>query len=119
MRKTVYVNWERQTKSTERGRAQYQLVAFLVEGQPSENRKNAQVSIKLGAIQERFLHIRISRTRAFHQGLFWEKVDKIFRKLRLTKNIQETLEVQISEKVPRPAEDWAMWGVTCIPRRDC
>jgi hypothetical protein len=119
MRKTVYVNWERQTKSTERGRTQYQLVAFLVEGQPSENRKNAQVSIKLGAIQERFLHIRISRTRAFHQGLFWEKVDKIFRKLRLTKNIQETLEAQISEKVPRPAEDWAMWGVTCIPRRDC
>lgn len=119
MFKNVYVIWERQTEKIGIGRTQHQLVAFLVEDHPSENSKNKQVLFKLGAIQERFLHMRISRTRAFHQGLFWAKVDKIFEKLCLSKYTQETLEAQLSEKVPRPADDWALWGVTCIPRIDC
>ena len=115
----MYVNWERQIKSTGGGRTECQLVAFLVEGNTSENRENTQVLTKLATIQERFLNMHISRTRAFHQGLFWAKVDKVFKELCLAKNIQETLETQISAKVPRPADDWALWGVTCIPRIDC
>ena len=115
----MYVNWERQTERNGRGKPQCQLVAFLMDGRSSETMEDNQVLAKLGAIQERFLHMRISKTRAFHMGLFWANVDRIFEELCLAKNIQDTLEAQISERVPRPADDWALWGVTCIPRIDC
>jgi 2'-5' RNA ligase len=91
----------------------------LVEGCLSEENKNAKVLARLAAIQERFLRIRISKTRAFHQGLFWVKVDQKLEKLGLEEEVQQALEAQISEKVPRPGDDWALWGVTCIPQIDC
>jgi len=99
--------------------AQYQIVALLVEGSFSEGDENAKVLAKLGLIQERFLSIPISKTRAFHQGLFWAKVDQKILTLGLTKEVRQALEAQISEKVPRPGDDWALWGVTCIPHIDC
>jgi 2'-5' RNA ligase len=91
----------------------------LVEGCLSEENKNAKVLARLAAIQERFLRIRISKTRAFHQGLFWVKVDQKLEKLGLEEEVQQALEAQISEKVPRPGDDWPLWGVTCIPKIDC
>jgi len=115
----MHIEWERQIKRTEIGRTQYQLVALLVESRFSGKNENVRLVARLGAIQERFLLARISRTRAFHQGLFWVKLDRQFENLGLTGEQKKTLEVQISEKIPRPAEDWALWGVTCIPRVDC
>ncbi len=115
----MHVRWERRTTSTKRSITQYQLVALLVEGCLSEENKNAKVLARLAAIQERFLRIRISKTRAFHQGLFWVKVDQKLEKLGLEEEVQQALEAQISEKVPRPGDDWALWGVTCIPQIDC
>jgi len=115
----MHVRWERR-KTNEKGRrAQYQLVALFVKGHLSDNNEHARVLAQLGSIQERFLTIRISRTRAFHQGLFWAKVDKKLKKFDLDKETYHTLEYQISEKVPRPRDDWALWGVTCIPHIDC
>ncbi len=115
----MHVRWERRITSTKRSITQYQLVALLVEGCLSEENENAKVLARLAAIQERFLRIRISKTRAFHQGLFWVKVDQKLEKLGLEEEVQQALEAQISEKVPRPGDDWALWGVTCIPKIDC
>jgi len=115
----MHVKWERQ-KTNEAGHgAQYQLVALLVEGHLSDNNEQARVLARLGSIQERFLTIRISKTRAFHQGLFWFKADKKLEEFDLDEETHHTLEYQISEKVPRPKDDWALWGVTCIPHIDC
>jgi hypothetical protein len=100
-------------------KAQYQLVALLVEGCLPEESENAKVLTKLGTIQERFMQIRISKTRAFHQGLFWVKVDQRLEKLGLKNKLNQAIEAQISAKVPRPGDDWALWGVTCIPHIDC
>ena len=115
----MHVRWERRITSTKRNITQYQLVALLVEGCLSEENENAKVLTRLAAIEERFLLIRISKTRAFHQGLFWVKVDQKLQKLSLEEEVQQALEAQISKKVPRPGDDWALWGVTCIPQIDC
>ena len=115
----MHVRWERQRASTNGPVTQYQLTALLVEGYKAEENDNAKVLTKLGAIQERFLRIRISKTKAFHQGLFWVKVDQRLEDLGLGEEMQHALEAQISEKVPRPRDDWALWGVTCIPQIDC
>ena len=95
--------------------AQYQLVALLAEGSFSEEDKNAKVLAKLGAIQERFLSIPISKTRAFHQGLFWVTVDKKLDQLKLDARLRNKIEADIIKTVSRPDNDWALWGVTCIP----
>ena len=115
----MHVRWVRQAADTETGVRQAHLVALLVESGISDANKNATVLAQLGSIQERFLNIRISRTRAFHQGLFWVKVDQVLSKLGLEEEAKQALEVQIAEKVPRPGDDWALWGVTCIPQIDC
>jgi hypothetical protein len=119
MIETMHIRWERRKSMTEWRMAQYQIVALLVEGSFSEEDENAKVLAKLGSIQERFLSIPISKTRAFHQGLFWAKVDQKILKPGLEEEVRQTLEAQISEKVPRPGDDWALWGVTCIPHIDC
>ncbi len=114
----MHVRWERRIRSKKRNITQYEQVALLVEGSFSEEIENAKVLARLAAIEERFLCIRISKTRAFHQGLFWVKVDQKLEKLGLEGEVQQALEAQILEKVPRPGDDWALWGVTCIPEID-
>lgn len=113
------VIWERQ-ETGRRGRlVQYQLIALLVDGHFSESDENRPVLARLGSIQEQFLRIPVRRTRAFAQGIFWAEVDKKLEELALNRRIHLALEVQISEKIPRPGEDWALWGVTCNARIDC
>lgn len=115
----MHVRWERLKTITEGGRTQHQLDALLVEDCISEEDENPKVLARLGSIQERFLRIRISKTRAFHQGLFWAKVGRKLEKLGLEEKVHQALEFRISERVPRPRDDWALWGVTCIPHIDC
>ena len=119
MIESMHIRWERRKTISEWRIAQYQLVALLVEGSFSEEDENAKVLAKLASIQERFMRIPISKTRAFHQGLFWVKVDQKILTLGLEEEVRQALEAQISEKVPRPGDDWALWGVTCIPHIDC
>lgn len=116
---SLFVRWQRRRTRRQKKPADYRLTAFLVAGDHPEDDSNPNVMAELGSIEERFLRIRISKTRAFHQGLFWVKVDQVFDKLDLEKSLRQILEDEIVEKVPRPADDWALWGVTCIPHIDC
>lgn len=115
----MYVRWERRRTVSTGNKAQFQLVALLVDGEPSTSEDETEVVTWLGAIEERFLHVRISRTKSFHQGIFWVKVDQRLKNLCLEAQELQLIEAQISEKVPRPGDDWALWGVTCIPHIDC
>ena len=72
----------------------------------------------LGSIEMRFLNVKITTTREFHQGLFWAHVDSKLKRLGVGPAEKSAIEAQISEKVPRPGDDWSMWAVTCIPRFD-
>jgi len=113
------VIWERQ-ETGRRGRlVLYELIALLVDGHYSESDETRPVLARLGSIQEQFLRIPVRRTRAFAQGIFWVGVDKTLERLALDRQTHLALEDQISEKVPRPGEDWALWGVTCNARIDC
>ena len=53
--------------------------------------------------------------RAFHQGLFWAAVDRKLDHLKLDGGLRSRIEAVIAKTVSRPDEDWALWGVTCIP----
>jgi hypothetical protein len=107
------VVWQRQ--KAEGSGSRIQLTAVLeVDG---EGRQQA-VMTQLGSIEERFLETRIRCTREFHQGLFWKAVDQQLEFLGLEPHCRNALEQEISHKVPRPGDEWALWGVTCIPRFD-
>ena len=73
---------------------------------------------QLCSIDERFLTTRIRCTREFHQGLFWKAVDNRLDTLGLKQSSRNALEQEISQKVPRPGDEWALWAVTCIPHYD-
>ena len=45
-------------------------------------------------------------------------VDRKLNQLELNTDSRAAIEKQISKKVPRPGDEWALWGVTCIPRFD-
>ena len=111
--------WERQETSTRGRLVLYQLVALLVDGHHSESDEPPTIVARLGSIQEQFLRIPVRRTRAFAQGIFWVGVDKKLEELALDRQTHLALEHQISEKIPRPGEDWALWGVTCNTQIDC
>ena len=105
------VVWQRQ--ETASSNSHVRLTAVLeIDGSA---RQSSAVS-ELGSIEERFLQTRIRCTREFHQGLFWKTVDRQLDILGLEKPLRENLEKEISRTVPRPGEEWALWGVTCIPR---
>ena len=115
----MHVRWERQESGGAGSRIHYELVALLVDGNPSDDAERCTVLCKLGIMQERFLLIPISKTRDFHQGLFWFTVDTQLENLNLDEGVCREIEEQIAERVPRPGKDWALWGVTCIPHIDC
>jgi hypothetical protein len=56
--------------------------------------------------------------RAFHQELFWVAVDKKLDQLNLDAELRNKIEADIIKTVSRPGDDWALWGVTCIPVLD-
>ena len=115
----MHVKWERRETASEHDTIHSQLVAVLVDGLLTDKSPEYEVLTELGAIQERFLKVPISKTRNFHQGLFWSKVDQKLKSLGLDEATYHKLESQLIEIVPRPGEDWALWGVTCIPHIDC
>jgi hypothetical protein len=107
------VVWQR--RKAEGSGSRIQLTAVLeMDG---DGHKHLE-TMKLGSIEERFLETRIRCTREFHQGLFWRAVDQQLESLGLESRSRNALEQEISHKVPRPGDEWALWGVTCIPRFD-
>ena len=114
----MYVKWQNQKiKSGFNGAANH-LVALLVDDSAKQAHKHDGLQTELGTIKEQYLQTKARNTREFHQGLFWAAVDKKLDILALSPDERNGIEKQILKEVPRPDEDWALWGVTCIPRYD-
>ena len=94
------------------------LAAILVDAVEDDGIKRGKVISTLGEIETRFLTVGIKGTREFHQGLFWVRVNKNLDKLDLEPGVRASIETTITETVPKPSREWALWGVTCIPQFD-
>ena len=114
----MHVLWQKKILKSKLNGAANHLVASLVERPPAGGQTPHGLQEELGSIKEQYLQTKASDTRAFHQGLFWAAVDKKLDFLALRPDVRNTIERQIIKEVPRPGKDWALWGVTCIPRYD-
>ena len=112
------VRWERRIADDPLNRNGYILSFVLVENYLEEGKTKEKVIDHLGMIEERFLNSGARDMKAFHQGLFWVKVDKKMESLKLSTEKRNKIEAEISELVPRPGGEWSLWGVTCVPRFD-
>ena len=114
----MHVAWRKQKLSSGLNGTGISLVAVLMDNYQEAGRSKVAFIEELGAIKERYLTTKAKDTRAFHQGLFWVVVDKKLDSLELEPVERAAIENEILKKVPRPNKDWALWGVTCIPRYD-
>ena len=112
------VRWERQKIEIGTNGRGTSLVVFLVEDHHEETKSGTPFREQLATIPERYLNSKACDMRAFHQGLFWVRVDQKLNRLILESQLRQKIESIISETVPRPDKDWALWSVTCIPRYD-
>lgn len=115
---SMHVMWRRQKLASGLNGTAVNLVAVLMESYEEAGQTKERFIGELGNIKERYLTTRAKDTRAFHQGLFWVVVDKKLDLLNLEPILRNTIETEILKKIPRPNQDWALWGVTCIPRYD-
>ena len=114
----MYVTWRKQKLSSKLNGRGVNLVAVLMENYQEAGQPKEKFIEELGAIRESYLTTKARDTRAFHQGLFWVVVDKKLDSLELKSVERTSIEAEILKRVPRPTQDWALWGVTCIPRYD-
>ena len=112
------VSWKRKKTINGTNGGGVNLVAELVDHYHTSGNARGNFNTQLGTIGERFLNSKARDMRAFHQGLFWEHVDRELNRLILKPQERQKIESIISETVPRPDADWALWSVTCIPRYD-
>ena len=112
------VRWERQKIEIGTNGRGTSLVVFLVEDHHEETKSGTPFREQLATIPERYLNSKARDMRAFHQGLFWVRVDQKLNRLILESQLRQKIESIISETFPRPDKDWALWSVTCIPRYD-
>jgi hypothetical protein len=112
------VKWERNSTNSPSKRRRYTLSFFLVENYQTQGRSKERRIGHLGDIEERFLNSKMRDMKAFHQGLFWAKVDKKLEGLGLKAGKRNKIEAKIAKLVPRPTRNWALWAVTCVPRHD-
>ena len=112
----MQIKWQRQKANNGLNGHPVQLIAVLVEQYRKAGQTKERCIEELGSIKEPFLTIRALDARAFHQGLFWAAVDQKLDSLALSPEVRNGIEQQILKEVPRPGGDWALWGVTCIPR---
>ena len=118
MEKAMDVKWEKQiVEAGKNGRGRH-LVAVLVEDYQDGTQTKIRDIQQLGSIKERVLKSNAPDMRAFHQGLFWANVDQKLDHLPLKPSERKKIESKILETVSKPAGDWALWSVTCIPRYD-
>jgi hypothetical protein len=94
------------------------LIALLVKAHSDNESSEQTVIAQLGSIEKRFLRVNIRCTREFHQGLFWKQIEISLDRLDLTSEMKHKIALAVAERIPVPGEEWALWGVTCIPRYD-
>ena len=114
----MLVIWQRQKLGSGVKGAANHLVALLVDNASIGRLTRDGLQEELGSIKEQYLRTKATNTRAFHQGLFWAAVDRKLDLLCLSVDVRYAIERQILKEVPRPGENWALWGVTCIPKYD-
>ena len=114
----MHVDWQRQRLKNGLNRNTFYLNAVLVEQYQDHGKTKQRIVEHLGSIGEKFLTTRVGNMRAFHQGIFWVTVDKKLEQLNLGAKLINRIEADILKTVSRPDDDWALWGVTCIPRFD-
>jgi hypothetical protein len=112
------VSWKREKTRNGTNGGGVNLVAELVGNYQKAGNAIGNFSTQLGTIGEKFLNSRARDMKAFHQGLFWVRVDRKLNRLTLKPQERQKIESIISKTVPRPDTDWALWSVTCIPRYD-
>ena len=116
--KAMDVSWKRKKSINGNKVSEINLVAELVGNHHKAGNGSSNFTTQLGAIGEKYLNSKARDMKAFHQGLFWERVDRKLKHLTLKPQERQKIESIISETVPRPDADWALWSVTCIPRYD-
>ena len=114
----MHVKWEKDSPPNGVNGQAINLEALLVESHQGNGSLKPRLIAHLGTIGEKFLASKVRNMREFHQGLFWTAVDKKLDRLRLDPRQRERIVADISQMVSRPDEDWALWGVTCVPRFD-
>jgi hypothetical protein len=114
----MHVKWEKQSLPIGVNRKGMNLEALLVESFQDNGSIKHRMVEHLGAIGEKYLASKVRNMRELHQGLFWTVVDKKLDLLGLDPHQRTRIEADIAQMVSRPDEDWALWGVTCIPRFD-
>lgn len=112
------VRWKRRVVDDSLNRKSFRLGAVLVEDYQEEGKVREKLIDHLGEIEERFLNSDLRDMKAFHQGIFWAKVDIKLDRLKLSTGKRNKIEAKISELVPRPGKEWSLWAVTCVPQRD-
>jgi hypothetical protein len=112
------IAWEERHAVGKGNRNRDCLVALLVSAPAADGSSEQNVIAQLGSIEKRFMQINIKCAREFQQGLFWKQIESAMDRLALTPEMKDTIVAAVSERVPIPGENWALWGVTCIPRYD-
>ena len=114
----MHVKWEKQSLKNGVNGKSTTLCAVLVESRQTNGNTEQRIVGRLGDINEKFLATNVQNMRAFHQGLFWVAVDRKLDHLKLDARLRNEIEAVILKTVSRPDKDWALWGVTCIPKFD-
>jgi len=104
----MHVRWEIEGENRHK-----RLTAVLVADRSEDGGRACSY---LGSIEERFLTVNIPMTREFHQGLFWKGVARNLEAADLDGDTRQRIESEICRRVPKPDDEWPLWGVTCIPR---
>ncbi len=114
----MYIEWKRVQSASKDLRDKIRLVAILNGGLDKGVKTGDSITAELASIEERYITARVKTMREFHKGLFWAAIDKKLDQLFLETDIRRAIEAEIAEKISRPDEQWALWGVTCVPCYD-
>jgi hypothetical protein len=114
----MHVKWQKRILKNGLNGKSVNLRAVLVEKCQNNGSTEQRIVGSLGDINEKFLSTNVQNMRAFHQGLFWVAVDRKLDHLKLDARLRNEIEAVILKTVSRPDKDWALWGVTCIPKFD-
>ena len=114
----MHVKWKRDPVESKDDCERFRLAAVLVVAQGNGDRPGLEPETPLGSVEERFLTARIKGMREFYRGLFWTGIDNCLNSLPLEPGERAAVESEISQKISRPGQQWALWGVTCNSRFD-
>jgi hypothetical protein len=114
----MHIEWKRDPLESGHGGRQFRLAVFLVLDPGNGDRLDSGTVNLLSAVEERFITAKVKGMREFYRGLFWTGIDNSLDRLPLEPDERAAVELEISHKISRPGQQWALWGVTCNSRFD-